>query len=336
MTERAQTAMVEVLLNPQPAEGSQVNCHPNARLAPKGRVRVFEAVEGGMTITAACIACGVSRRWYYRWLPRWRAQGPAGLVDASSRPWHSPRQLSQDQLESVRALRQSTGWGPDRIGARLGLHASTVHRAIRRLGLNAPKPAPTPVIRYVYQQPGGLVHLDIKKLGRMGVGPGHRVTGDRHQHGRLAVKGYGWEFLYVALDDASRLVYTEVLRDEMAETGAFFLRKAHRWFDAQSIKVERILTDNGTAFRNNAIADVCRELGIRHIFTRPYRPQTNGKVERWIRTVLSECLYLEVFNSRQDRLLALERFLRYYNDQRPHLGLAGLPPRRFLEMRLAS
>ncbi len=313
-----------------------MNCHPNARLAPKGRVRVFEAVDRGMTITAACLAFGVSRRWYYRWLPRWRAQGPTGLVDASSRPRHSPRQLSLAQLESIRLVRQSTGWGPDRIGFQLGLHASTVHRAIRRLGLSAVKPRPAPAVRYVYAQPGGLLHLDVKKLGRIGVGPGWRATGDRHQHGRLAVKGYGWEFLYVALDDASRLVYCEVLRDEKAETGALFLRHAHLWFNAEGIKVERILTDNGTAFRNNAIADACRQLGIRHLLTRPYRPQTNGKVERWIRTVLSECLYLEVFSSRQDRLLALERYLRYYNEQRPHLGLAGLSPRHFLETRLAS
>lgn len=313
-----------------------MHCHPNAPLTPKGRAKVFLAVDAGMTVSAACTAFGVSRRWYYRWRPRWQAAGPVGVCELSSRPHHSPRQLSQLFTLKVAALRTSRGWGPDRIGAWLGLPASTVHRAIRRLGLVAVRPNRIPAQRFAYPQPGGLLHLDIKKLGRIGVGAGHRVTGDRTNQKHLATKGYGWEFLHLAIDDATRLVYCELLPDERsATTGLFFIR-ALRWFRDQGVKVERLLTDNGSAYRARTLRRTCKRLGVRHLFTRPYHPQTNGKAERWIRTVLGECLYLQVFNSPPERAVALSDFVRYYNESRPHLGIHGLTPRRLLELKLAA
>lgn len=313
-----------------------MKCHPNARLAPAGRARVFAAVEAGMTVRAACMAFRVSRRWYYRWLPRWQELGAAGLVDRSSRPRRCPRQLGEEQLVQIRALRLGLGWGSDRIAAALRLNRSTVQRAITRLGLKAAKPFPLPVQRYVYERPGGLLHIDIKKLGRIGAGAGHRATGTRARQHRMSTKGFGWEYLYVALDDATRVVYCEVLTDERGATGVLFLLSALRWFRDQGVQVERLLTDNGTAFRGKAMARACRRLGVRHIFTRPYHPQTNGKVERWIRTALTECLYLEVFNSAPERLVAVRRFVRYYNHHRPHLALAGSTPAAVLHQRLAS
>jgi transposase InsO family protein len=192
------------------------------------------------------------------------------------------------------------------------------------------------VNRFAYHRPGGLVHLDVKKLGRIGVGPGHRATGNKQSQNRLATKGYGWEFLHLAIDDASRLVYCELLPDERASTTGLFFVRALRWFREQSVRVQRLLTDNGNAYRSRTFRRTCRRLGIRHFFTRPYHPQTNGKAERWIRTVLSECLYLQVFNSVAERRLALEEFVRYYNELRPHLGIHGLTPRRLLQLRLAG
>lgn len=309
------------------------HCHPNARLTPKGRADVFLAVEAGLTIVAACVAFKVSRAWYYRWLPRWQAERHGGMLDRSSRPLTNPQRLSLQSEALIGGLRQATGWGPDRIAAVLGLARSTVHRAIGRLGLQAARVEREPVIRYEYPTPGGLIHLDTKKLGRIVDGPGHRATGDR----RDTRRGAGWEVLHVAIDDASRLVYAELLPDEKGRTAARFLIRALRWFAAQGISVERLLTDNGSPYRSRAFARVARRLGIVHKRTRPYRPQTNGKVERWMRTVLSECLYLEVFASSGERRRALERYLAFYNDHRPHLAFRGGPsPRRRLEQLIAA
>ena len=309
-----------------------MHCHANARLTPRGRAEIFAAVEAGMNVAAACLAFRMSRRCYYRWLPRWRAQGEAGLIDRSSRPHRSPQRLAVAAEHQIAGLRLATGFGPDRIAALLGLPASTVHRAIRRLGLERPVAEPVPVVRYEIAEPGGLLHLDTKKLGRIGVGPGHRATGDRTSRNR----GIGWEVLHVAIDDATRLVYAELLPDERGRTTARFLVRAVRWFKAQGIAVIRLLTDNGAAYRSRVFGRARRWLRLRHSRTRPYRPQTNGKAERWIRTVLSECLYIEVFNSATERQLALDRFIGYYNGQRPHLGIGGRTPRQRLTDLMAA
>ena len=309
-----------------------MHCHANAALTPRRRAQVFEAVEAGMTVTAACTAFRVSRRFYYRWLPRWRAQGRDGLLDASSRPHHSPQRLSLAQEAAIVATRRCTGWGADRLGAWLGLPPATCHRVLRRQGLIMRRPAIEPVVRYEHEQPGDLVHLDTKKLGRIVGGPGHRATGDRTKRAR----GVGWEVMHVAIDDATRLVYAEILPDERALTTTRFTLRALRWFAAQGVRVRRILSDNGNPYRSRLFGRTLRRLGIRHSRTRPYRPRTNGKVERWIRTALSECLYLEVFASGGQRRLALERFIDYYNGVRPHLGIGGQTPRQRLREKLAA
>jgi len=303
-----------------------MHCHANSRLTPRARAEVFAAVEAGMTVSAACAAFRWSRRAYYRWLPRWRTDGPSGLLDRSSRPVRSPGRLSVLRERQIAGLRLATGWGPDRIAAALSLPRSSVHRAIRRLGLARARQAAAPVVRYEYATPGGLLHLDTKKLGRIGAGPGHRATGDRRNRHR----GIGWEVLQVAIDDATRLVYAELLPDEKGRTTARFLVRALRWFRSQGVAVQRLLTDNGSPYVSCAFRRVARLLRIRHARTRPYHPQTNGKAERWIRTVLFECLYLEVFTSAEQRELALDRFVRYHNTQRPHLGIGGSTPWRKL------
>jgi transposase InsO family protein len=309
-----------------------MHCHANARLTPRGRATVFELVEAGMTVTAACLAARVSRRFYYHWLPRWRADREVGLVDRSSRPKTSPHRLGVAEEATIVALRRRTGWGPDRIAALVGLPASTVHRVLRRHGLVGRKREPLPVVRYEHAEPGGLVHLDTKKLGRIVDGPGHRATGDR----RSRKRGAGWEVLHVAIDDATRLVYAELLSDEKGRTTARFLVRALRWFRSQGIVVRRLLTDNGSPYVSRAFRRAARLTGLKHSRTRPYRPQTNGKVERWIRTVLAECLYLQVFGSSDQRRRALERFVAWYNEQRPHLGIGGRTPRQRLNEKLAA
>src|SRR3990172_3815064 len=236
-----------------------MHCHANARLPPRGGAGVSAAVEAGMPVSAACLAYRLSRRTYYRWLPRWRAEGEAGLVDRSSRPRRSPQRGSSATERPVGGLREATGFGPDRIGALLGLPPSTCHRILGRLGY----------------------------LERVGVGPGHRATGDRTKRNR----GIGWEILHVALDAATRLVYAELLPDERGRTTARFLVRALRWFRAHGVRVERLLTDNGSPYRSRGFGRARRWLGLRHSRTRPYRPQTNGKAERWIRTGLSEGPY---------------------------------------------
>jgi transposase InsO family protein len=258
--------------------------------------------------------------------------GRAGLADASSRPHTSPGRLSLEQEATIAALRRRTGWGADRLGAWLGLPPATCHRVLRRQGLIVRRPSAPPAMRYEHEHPGDLVHLDTKKLGRIVGGPRHRATGDRRDHTR----GAGWEVMHAAVDDATRLVYAEILPDETGETTAAFLGRAVAWFAAQGVTVRRILSDNGSPYVSRVFARALRELGLGHSRTRPYRPRTNGKVERWIRTALAECLYLEVFTSSAERRLALGRFIGYYNGVRPHLGIGGRTPRQRLREKLAD
>jgi len=219
-----------------------MHCHASAALTPKRRAQVLEAVEAGTTVSAACLAFRVSRRFYYRWLPRWQADRHGGLVDASSRPHSSPRRLSLSQETTLVALRRRTGWGADRLAAWLGLPAATCHRVLHRQGLIVRTKDPTPVVRYEHERPGHLLHLDTKRLGRVVGGPGHRATGDRSRRAR----GVGWEVLHAAVDDASRLVYAEILPDERGETAAALTGRAVAWFAGQGVTVQRILTDNGS------------------------------------------------------------------------------------------
>ncbi len=251
-----------------------VHCHPNARLTPRGRAAVFLAVEAGMTVVAACLAFNISRRCYYRWLPRWQQTRQAGLVDRSSRPLTSPQRLSRLDEARIAGLRVASGWGPDRIAAYLGLARSTVHRVIRRAGLSAAKAVALPALRYEYATAGGLLHLDTKKLGRIVNGPGHRAHSDR----RTRQRGAGWEVLHVALDDASRLVYAELLPDERRYTTAHFVARALRWFATQGVTVERVLTDIQTRWAPRPHMRSAGRVRMRRSGSRP--PSLSDRVER--------------------------------------------------------
>jgi transposase InsO family protein len=306
-----------------------VQYHASARLTARGRLALLHAVEDGRTVTAACRGFGVSRRTYYRWRARYQVGGAAGLVDRSSRPHRSPRRLALEHERAIAELRSQRGWGPDRIAVVLRLSRATVHRAIRRLGLQRQPRVREPVRRYQRQHPGELVHVDTKKLGSLKHGIGQRIS---HSHQNHIHTPAGYVVLYAAIDDATRLGYTEQLSDERGETAAAFLVRASGFFAQHGIRTERVLTDNGSPFRSNAWSIACADLGMRQRYTRPYRPQTNGKVERFFRTLLDECLYAQSFTSDHERAAGLGTFVCYYNTERPHLGLRGLTPHQRLAL----
>jgi transposase InsO family protein len=286
------------------------------------RLLVDRVLVEGWSLAAAAEAAGVSERTAWKWVDRYRREGEVGLEDRSSAPSLVPSRTPADRERLILFLRELRFTSPE-IAETLAMPLSTVGAVLSRNGLGKlPRLQPDePANSYVRPRPGELVHLDVKKLGRIGR-PGHRVNGDR----RTQMRGIGWEFVHVAVDDATRLVYAEILPDEKAVTTARFALRALRWFRERGVRVWRVLTDNGSAYRSRVFGRALRRLGIKHSRTRPYRPRTNGKVERWIRTALTECLYLEVFSSGDRRRLALDRFIGYYNGVRPHLGIGGRTP----------
>lgn len=301
--------------------------HANARLTPRGRQLLVERVRDGWTITRAAGAAGVSRQTGSKWLARFRREGQAGLADRSSTVHHQARAHPAAVVERVCARRLELHAGPHVLGWEAGLARSTVYAFLRRAGLGRldrlePRP---PVVRYERERPGELVHLDTKMLGRIGPGGGHRVHGrgggivSRH-------RGIGWNRVHIAIDDHTRLAYAEELPDESPGTTAAFLERAWRFYAGHGITVERILTDNGGCYRSRELAEACDELGIGHRFTRPYRPQTNGKAERMVRTLLTEWAYARPFTDTADRIALLPQFLDFYNRVRPHWSLSGQPP----------
>jgi transposase InsO family protein len=302
-----------------------VQYHASARLTARGRLALLQGAEQNGSVTASCRRFGVSRRTYYRWRARYRAHGNAGLLDRSSRPHHSPRRLAVEHERAIAELRRQRGWGPDRIAAVLGLSRATVHRTIRRLGLQRRPPPREPALRYERERAGELVHVDTKKLGSLRRGIGHRLDHNREwRPAKMTPAGY--VVLYAAIDDATRLAYTEYLRDERSETAAGFLNRAIGFFASHGIVTQRVLTDNGSPFVSHLWAAACTAHGVHRRHTRPYRPQTNGKVERFFRTALEECLYVQSFASDTERAAALQQFVCYYNTERPHLALRGLTP----------
>ena len=297
--------------------------HPNARTTPYARQLLVDRVRRlGWSMQDAAQAAGLSVRTGYRWLARERREGSAGLRDRSSRARrirHRTSRLRADRIERLRRRRLTAA----QIAARLAMPRSTIAAVLKRRGLErlsrlTPKPA---VVRYERQRPGELLHLDVKKLGRFRR-LGHRHTGDRSQRSREA----GWEFVHVCIDDHSRLAYVETLADERAKSATAFLRRAVRWFRRQGIRTERVMTDNGSCYRAHAFAESCRELGIRHLLTRPYTPRTNGKAERFIQTLLREWAYARPYRTSNQRTKRLASWLRYYNRLRPHSALRGLSP----------
>jgi transposase InsO family protein len=277
----------------------------------------------GWPVAQAAAAAGLSRRSAFKWLRRYREHGAVGLDDRPSRPHRSPRATPLEWQQLILELRQTRLTGA-RIAAQLQRPRSTVALILKRDGverLRSPQPL-EPVRRYQRERPGELVHLDVKKLGRIAGLIGHRITGDR----RRRCIGAGWEYVHVAIDDASRLAYAEVLRDETGRTSVGFLRRAFAWFRHLGVGVERVMTDNGSGYVARRFAAACAALRVRHLRTRPYRPQTNGKAERFIQTLLREWAYALPYRSSSLRIRALRHWLRYYNRERPHGSLGARPP----------
>ena len=303
-----------------------MNIHKNARLTPQGRLLMVRRIEGeDWTVAKAAEVAGLSERRAHEWLKRYRAGGEIALQDRSSTPArYRGCRVSERDAEIERLRRQRlTG---DQIARQLGMPRSTVGMVLRRLGLGRLKaldPLP-PVVRYERQRPGELLHLDTKKLGRI-EGVGHRITGRRpgaiNRH-----HGIGWEALHVAIDDASRAAYTELLPDEKKESALAFLRRALEWFAHHGITVERIMTDNGSAYRSHDFRHSLAQAGIKHIRTRPYTPRTNGKAERFIQTSLREWAYARAYQSSAERRNAMRPWIASYNHSRPHSALGGKPP----------
>ena len=297
--------------------------HGNARTCPHSRALVIGRIERkGWTLSAAAEAAGVSVRTVSKWRRRYRDEGEQGLLDRSSAPHRIPQRTSEERVEAIAALRRErlTGW---EIAERLGMPLSTVSTILNRIGLGrlSRLEPPEPPNRYQRERPGELLHIDVKKLGRIGR-PGHRVNGDR----RTRSRGIGWEYVHVCVDDATRLAYVEVLADEKAVTAIGFLRRAVAHFGDQGIRVERVMTDNGPCYRAIVHALACRSLGLRHLRTRPYRPRTNGKAERFIRTMLGGWAYGAIYRNSTERTAALDGWIYTYNHHRRHSAIGRQPP----------
>jgi transposase InsO family protein len=304
-----------------------MNVHKNARLTVFGRERlVRQVLEGVLTPAAASAAAGVSLRTVYKLLARYRTEGRAGLCDRGSRPKRLRCALSARQRAVIEQLRRERR--PYReIAKRVRASLSTVARHVQRLGLNRleildPKP---PVQRYEHEHPGELVHLDTKRLARFRR-PGHRVTGNR----QIESPGAGWQFLHVAIDDHSRVAYGEFCRNERGPGAARFLVRLVRYYQRLGMRIARVLTDNGKCYQSNRFRRACKRLGIKHSFTRPYRPQTNGKAERFIQTALREWAYVRTYANSYERTKAWLPWLHRYNWHRPHASLNYQPPIRRL------
>lgn len=311
-----------------------MNLHANAALSWSGRRRLCElVVDEGWTVVAAAAAVGVSVRCARKWVGRYRLEGVAGLCDRSSAPRHVANRTAPDRIEAIVKLRRLRFTAAE-IAETLGMALSTVSGILARIGmgklgrLGLEQP-----VRYERSRPGELIHVDIKKLGRIQGGAGWRVRGGRKHYNRVLTdaaghrrKTVGYEYVHIAVDDYSRLAYAEVLSDEKAVTVAGFLTRAVAFYTRHGITVERVLTDNGGGYRSTVHAIACRALGIRHLRTRPYRPQTNGKAERFIRTLLNGWAYGAIYRSSSERTKALDGWLWHYNHRRRHSALGHQTP----------
>ena len=298
-----------------------MDLHKNARSCPKSRALLVKRMLAGEKPKDVAEALGLSERTAYKWLRRYREEGLDGLQDRRSSPHRIPRRLGRQEQERLLGLRLER-LSQSEIAWKTGIPRSTVSRWLRRWNLGRlPQLAPPePVRRYEKQFAGELVHLDIKKLGKIS-GVGHRVTRQYRTKPRV-----GWEFAHVAIDDASRVAYVEILEDERALSAQAFLQRVCAFFADRGVTIQRILTDNGPCYRAHSFADLCRQLGMRHSRTRPYRPQTNGKAERFIRTLQQEWAYAFTFQSSKQRSNMLAKYLHFYNQHRAHSALRGRPP----------
>ncbi|SQE02843.1 IS481 family transposase [Bordetella pertussis] len=300
-----------------------MNTHKHARLTFLRRLEmVQQLIAHQVCVPEAARAYGVTAPTVRKWLGRFLAQDQAGLADASSRPTVSPRAIAPAKALAIVELRRKR-LTQARIAQALGVSASTVSRVLARAGLShlADLEPAEPVVRYEHQAPGDLLHIDIKKLGRI-QRPGHRVTGNR----RDTVEGAGWDFVFVAIDDHARVAFTDIHPDERFPSAVQFLKDAVAYYQRLGVTIQRLLTDNGSAFRSRAFAALCHELGIKHRFTRPYRPQTNGKAERFIQSALREWAYAHTYQNSQHRADAMKSWLHHYNWHRPHQGIGRAVP----------
>ena len=302
-----------------------MNVHKNARLTPHGRERIVRQVESGQTPQAVAGAAGVCPRTVRKWVDRYRREGLAGLQDRSSRPHRLHRPTPKTVVVEIERLRRQR-WTGKQIAAETGVSPATVSRVLCRLGLNklnALEPA-EPIRRYERPNPGELIHLDIKKLGRIG-SVGHRITG-RYPGAVNRHLGIGWEFVHVCIDDASRLAFVQVMRDQRKESAVALLEAALAYFANLGVRIERVMTDNGSCYRSKTFRAACKRLGLRQIFTKPYTPRTNGKAERFIQTSLREWAYARAYNTSHERTAELQRWLHRYNWHRPHSSIGSKPP----------
>jgi transposase InsO family protein len=299
-----------------------MNIHKNARLTPLGRERIVVQVLSGQTPQAVALAAGVCPRTVRKWVARFKAAGVEGLKDRSSRPRRLYRPTPQARVERIEALRRQR-WTGKQIAVEVGVSPATVSRVLKRLGLNriaALEPA-EPVRRYEREHPGELIHIDIKKLGRFDR-VGHRITGDRQSKSR----GVGWEYVHVCIDDASRVAFSQILADQKKQSAVAFLKTAVAYYASLGVSIARVMTDNGSCYRARDFARACRDLGLKHIRTRPFTPKTNGKAERFIQTALREWAYAQAYPTSDRRGEELPIWLHRYNWHRPHGGLKSKPP----------
>ena len=306
--------------------------HRSARLTVFGRRLLVDRVEvDGWTIARAAEAAGVSRQTVTKWVRRHRELGPDGLEDRSSRPHRSPRRLAAGLEDAILVARHELGYGPHRLAPIVDVPRSTIGDVLARHGLTRLRDRDRPTgipIRYVRERPGELIHVDVKKLGRIPDGGGHRFRG---RGGGTPRAHRGYDYIHQALDDMSRVAYVAVYPDERGVTCARFLRDAGTWFARHGVRIERVMTDNAKNYtRSRAFADALDDLGARHLTTRPFRPQTNGKAERFNRTMLDEWAYARPFTTNDERLAALPPWLDHYNRHRPHTALGGLAPMQVL------
>jgi len=311
-----------------------MRCHANARLCPFGRRLLVDRIEReGWSVRAAAEAAGVSSRTAAKWLARWRSEGAAGLGDRCSAPRRVANKTDPSTVKLICDLRRLRFTGPE-IVELLERPLSTVCAILKREGLGKlGRLGLAPAQRYERARPGELVHIDVKKLGRIVGGAGKRVWGGSSHYtgsftdaaGRVRGKA-GWDFVHIAIDDATRLAYAEVLTDEQAPTAIGFLGRAIAFFARHGVTVQRVLTDNGSAYRSTAHAIACRALGVRHHRTRPHHPQTNGKAERFIRTLQAGWAYGAIYRSSSERTAALDGWLHHYNHHRRHAGIGRATP----------
>jgi transposase InsO family protein len=303
--------------------------HPHRKLTPFGRyLLVHRITELGWTVSAAAASAGVSRETAYKWLHRWEAEHTDGLRDRTARPHRSPRRTPPVLVKRLLQLRRRHKWGPHRLGPLLGLARSTVYAILRREGVarlrDADRTTGIP-IRYVREHPGELLHLDMKPLARIPAGGGHRKLGRSPQ--TRARRGAGYEIVHVAVDDASRLAFVQILPNDRGGTVAQFLFAAAAFFADRGIQIQRVLTDRAYSYTlSRDFRQTVQTLHARHLVTRPYRPQTNGKAERFIATLLTEWAYARLYRSNEERVRALPKWLHHYNHQRPHTALGGQTP----------